>query len=270
MNATLRDGASEREREEGDRTQYEREARRERALAGLAGRDAGRRDPKRPSDPPDHPRRTPAAQGGGSDRYGNERTRETEYGLDRRKRPPPAEVPTAEEGKAGGMLGLPGTTGSEGHETLADGVLRSPTGGPRAARLLRSFRSRSVRPVHPAARPSARSTSLFPVPCSPLTRPDSTSRSAPAPPARTAREAPIPRPPATHSRLPGSRTVAPTRRSMSRLRRIECKLRHAILEGARRKPAHPLQYWTGEGWGHFDSACFCGVGGPGKAKERSQ
>lgn len=264
MNATTR------QREEGDRTQHEREARRERALARLAGRDAGRRDPTRPSDPPDHPRRTPAAQGGGSDRYGNERTRETEYGLDRRKRPPRAEVPTAEEGKAGGMLGLPGTTGSEGHETLADGVLRSPTGGLRAARLPRCFQSPYVRPSHPEARPSARFASLFPVTCSPRTRPDSTSRSAPAPPARTAREAPIPRPPATHSRLPDRRTVAPTRRSMSRLRRIECRLRHAILEGARRKPAHPLQYWTGEGWGHFDSARFCGVGGPGKAKERSQ
>lgn len=45
------------------------------------------------------------------------------------------QAPAVEEGKAEGMRGRPGRTGSECVEALADGVLRTPTDGPRAAPL---------------------------------------------------------------------------------------------------------------------------------------
>jgi len=81
-------------------------------------------------------------------RTGSRRLREPANGFDPCALEPRVRAPAAEEGKAGGMLGRPGTTGSESVEVLAGGVLRSPADGPRATPNARASRPprRSIRP----------------------------------------------------------------------------------------------------------------------------
>lgn len=179
-------------------------------------------------------------------------------------------MPTAEEGKAGGMLGLPGTTGSEGNETLAGGVLRARAEGRRAAPQPHLFLNRaiSVQPtperLHPRVLPVFfRLRACFWRGGIPL------HGARPLRP-RDSLSPPLSPPPGDRLEI----VREPKRRAHQALDELAAAdgVRAAPSDsgGARRKPAHPLQRWTGEGWGHFDSACFCGAGGPGKAKERSR
>ncbi|GEM_PF-6347623 len=173
---------------------------------------------------------------------------------------------TSEEGKEGGMLGLPATTGRESTFSSARGENARPL---LAAKALAPtlFPRLANGSVARAACPSISSTRKRFSPSSPMPQRSASRTSSRARVTANPRgfiaSPPAPLPPATHEH---ALTTTPRRAN----HRAADRAVSGIFERDCPKAAQPLQYWMGEGWGFVPSANICGVRSPGKAKERAQ